>query len=424
LSHRIKPYVILYDTMRLTLDLIERIVTEDEQIVLKSFLRNTMKVFKRAIEEAEYGKPVAGLHFAFAGEILYAFDVIPFIIEAMPYLMASLMPNGSEYYYDRITAFGAPYHSCTSQKGVMGMLLEGLVDLDFIVCPTAPCDNTVALYQFFSNHAKIPLLITDLPPIKSERAYEYFATELMRQMNDISVLINQQPDFEKFKGAIKNSQEAHQYLIEINEMRRKIPSPIESIVAPIITASTILLPGTPEKTQIFKDIRDLMRNRIKNGDCRSGFEQFRSIWPNIAFFFDIGFYEWMDRELGVSFLMDCTNNYYFEPIDPTGKGFEENFYELAKQITNAPMTRQSLHFLETIIDDALWAAKTYQADCAIFTAHLGCKQVASAIQLVREALRDELGIPMLTIECDIGDKRFTSVDAIKHEVEEFVKTLL
>jgi benzoyl-CoA reductase/2-hydroxyglutaryl-CoA dehydratase subunit BcrC/BadD/HgdB len=423
-SHRIKPYIILYDTMRLTLDLVERVVPDDEQVALRSFLRNALKVFERTIEGAEEGKPVAGLHFAFAGEILYAFDVVPFIIEAVPYLMASLMPDGAEYFYDRITAFGLPYHSCTSQKGIMGMMLDGLVDLDFIVCPTAPCDNTVSLYQFFMNRAKIPLLVTDLPPTKTERSYEYFAGELMRQMNDIRALINQEPDFEKFKGAIENSREAHKYLIEINEMRRKIPSPIESIVAPIITATTILLPGTPEKTQIFKDIRDLMQRRIKHGEARNGFERFRSIWPNIAFFFDMGFYEWMDREIGMSFLMDCTNNYYFEPIDPAGKGFEEVFYELAQQVTNAPMTRQSLHFLDTIIEDALWAAKTYQADCAIFTAHLGCKQVASAIQLVREALRDQLGIPMLALECDIGDKRFTSVDAIKHEVEEFVKTLL
>ena len=103
---------------------------------------------------------------------------------------------------------------------------------------------------------------------------------------------------------------------------------------------------------------------------------------------------------------------------------DEIFYEFSKQAMNSPMTRQSLHFLETMIDDALWAAKTYQADCAIFTAHLGCKQVVSSVQLVREALRDELGIPLLTIECDIGDKRVTSIEAIKYEVAEFTKTLL
>ncbi len=410
--------------LRLTLELVERIVTEDEQIALKSFLRNALKVFKRTLHSADQGKPVVGFHFAFPVEILYAFDVVPFCIEAIPYLMASLTPDGAEYYYDRIVAFGSPYHSCTSQKGIMGMLLEGLVDFDLMVCPTAPCDNTIASYQFFSNYMKIPLLISDMPHYKTERGYQYYADQLSHQMNEIGEYLKQEPDLERFKAAIARNNQAHEYLMEINDMRRRIPSPIESIVGPLITATTILLPCTEEKIQIFKDIRDLMAKRIKKGESRIGSEQFRSIWPNITFFFDIGFYEWLDRELKMSLLMDCTNHYYYNPINLNQTDFEGIIQELAQQVMNYPMTRQSQHFLETIINDSLWAAKTYQADCAIFTAHLGCKQVASAVQLVREALRDELGIPMLTIECDIGDKRFASIETIKYELSEFVKTLL
>lgn len=424
MKKKVKPYEILYDILHLTLDMVERVVAEEEQLVLKSYIKNTMHAFERTIQQAGEGKPIAGFHFAFSGDILNAFDVAPFCIEAIPYLLSSLMPNGAEYFYDKVHAWGHPYHACTSQKGIMGMLLEGLIDFDFMVCSSSPCDNTVSSYQFFSNQMKIPLFIADMPQSKTDRGYEYFAGELMRQINGISELIRQEPDLEKFRTAVEINRQAQEYLIEINELRRRVPSPIESVVNPVITATTIFLPGMPEKAQIFRDILELMRKRVKHNEMRPGYERIRSIWPNIAFFFDIGFYEWIDRELGMSFLMDCTTHYHFDLLDPRQKRMEEILYEFAKQAMNSPMTRQSLHFLETLIEDTLWAAKTYRADCGIFVSHLGCKQVNSALQIVREALRDELGIPMLTIECDIGDKRFTSIDTIKYEVSEFVKTLL
>jgi len=420
--NRLKPYEILYESLKLTLDLTERIVTEDEQVALRSFMRNGVKVLERALRDADEGKPIIGYHFAMPGEIVQCFDAIPLCFEAVPYLMAALFPDGAEYYYDKIHSFGSPYHSCTSQKGIMGMYLDQIADFDLVVCPTAPCDNTIASYQFFSNHAKKPLLVADMPYYRTKEAYQYFADEIARQINEISKLINQEPNWDKFKTAVQNSSKAQEYLIEINEMRRNIPCPIESIVNPLITGATVIMAGTPEKTQFFKDVRDLMRKRIKNGEGRLGEERFRSIWPNISIFFDIGLYEWLDRVVGLSYLVDVFTYYYYEPI--YSNNIDEILLGIAKQCMNYPMTHQAQSFIEIMIEDTLWAAKEFKADCAIMTGHLGCKQIASAIQLIRETLRDELDIPMLTLEVDIGDKRFTSIETIKYEIEEFAKTLL
>ena len=82
------------------------------------------------------------------------------------------------------------------------------------------------------------------------------------------------------------------------------------------------------------------------------------------------------------------------------------------------------HFLDTFLDDTVVLAKKFKADCAIFSAHIGCKQSAGLYQLIREVLRDEVGIPMLIIEIDIGDKRFASIESIKKQIKEFKDTLL
>ena len=419
---RIKPYQILYDAIKVSSELIERFTPEGEMITIKSYVRNGLQAMEKVLQQADEGKPIIGYHFAFPGEILHCFDVVPFCFEAVPYVMAALLPDGAEYYYDRITAFGHPYHACTSQKGIMGFSLEQMVDYDLVVCPTSPCDNTIASYQFFQNYMKVPLLVADMPYYRDDRGFDYFANELRRQIEDISKILNQEPDWDGLRTAVKYNTQAQELLMDINDMRKAVPSPIESIINVLITMATVTMSGTPEKVQFFKEVRDLMRERLKNHEGRTGFEKFRSLWPNISLFYDLGFYYWLDRHLGMTYLLDVFNYYAYEPVK--SNNVDEIILGIAKQTMNYPMTHQAQSFIDHMIEDALWAAKEYKADCAIMTGHLGCKQVSGCIQILREILRDELGIPMLTIEVDIGDKRFTSIEQVKYEISEFAKTLL
>ncbi|MGB5910899.1 MAG: 2-hydroxyacyl-CoA dehydratase family protein, partial [Promethearchaeia archaeon] len=77
-------------------------------------------------------------------------------------------------------------------------------------------------------------------------------------------------------------------------------------------------------------------------------------------------------------------------------------------------------FIETCVQ----LAKDFSADCFIFTSHLGCKQFGSVPQILREALRDEVGIPMLLIDLDVGDARFASEKIIREKIKLFAQTLL
>jgi hypothetical protein len=182
--------------------------------------------------------------------------------------------------------------------------------------------------------------------------------------------------------------------------------------------------GRPEKAQFYKDVLDIAKDRVKKGErAGGGEEKVRSIWPYMSVFFDVSIYEWMDRELGMSNVCDAFNYFFFDPIDPSAS-LDTIFDGLARQSMEYPMTRQSESFCDRFLDDSVFLATKYKADCAIFSAHIGCKQSVSLIQMIREVLRDEIGIPMLSIELDIGDKRMTSSDAIKKKVKDFYDTLL
>lgn len=406
-----------------TYDLVDRVLPENQLPILRSFLRQHIAFFERNVQKARDGYPVIATHFAHANEIFAVFDAAIFIVEASPYFLSALLPNGSEPWYDAANSRGHPYHTCTAQKGPLAMIMEDHLDVDVFVTPSGPCDNNVATYQYYSNRKHIPLVIADVPTSRfDDRGYEYYANELRLEVERVADIINQEPDWSRLQPAVAYQTEAQEYLDQINEMRRLKPCPVESMANPLITGALSFLAGQPEKVQFFKETAEIVRNRVKRHESRPGEEHFRSVWPYMSVFFNIGFSEWMDRELGMTQLTDIFNNLLVEPSYSTD--LDAIILDLAKQNMNYPMMRQSEGFLDYIIEDFTWAAKHYGADCAIFTVHLGCKQSVSAAQLLREAFRDDLGIPMLALEIDVGDKRFMSIETVKQEMTEFTKTIL
>lgn len=263
-----------------------------------------------------------------------------------------------------------------------------------------------------------------MPYYRDERAYAYYGDELERVVNDVGKIIGQEPDYKKLRKAVEISNEAIRTVAEINELRKLQPCPIESMMCPLMTAIMAFIPGQPERALFFKDVLEIAKGRAKKGKrAQPGEEKLRAVWPYMAIFFDIGFCEWLDRELGMTMLLDIFNYLFFDEID-TSKGEKHIFEGLARQSMNYPMVRQSATFCDDLLKDFVYLSKEYKANCAIFTAHIGCKQSVSVIQLLREALREEVGIPMLSIDIDIGDERQTSIQTVKREISNFVKTLM
>ena len=97
---------------------------------------------------------------------------------------------------------------------------------------------------------------------------------------------------------------------------------------------------------------------------------------------------------------------------------------MAKKGMAWPMVKQSTEFYYTFIEDCVRMAKEFSADCFIFTQSIACKQFGSVPTLLKSALMDEAGIPMLIIEFDVGDARMTSLKAMKEKISMFAQTLL
>lgn len=420
MKEKVIPYKMLLEVVSNSYELVWRIVPEHEMQVLKMGLKNLEKCLIDYIQKAEEGLPIIGYHFACPAEFLHCFDCVPICIEGTSYLLAALLPNGSEKYYDLITHWGHPFHTCSSQKGVMGMILDDLFKFDVITTPTAPCDNTYALYPFFK-YKDIPLVITDMPFIREEKSYEFYAEQIKIGLSEIGKVIGQEPDFDKIKKSLEIENQSLKLEFELFELKKATPCPLESMINPMSAAAAVFMAGRPEKLDFYENMLALAKKRYKKKESPIE-EQIRSIWPYMTIFFDLALCEWLDREIKMSVLLDIFSYNLYDPVETSSE--DKMFNDMARKSMNFPMIKQSIDFYDDFIPEFINTTKEFKADCGIFTSHIGCKQFGSIPQLLREALRDELGIPLLIIDIDVGDKRFASIKTVKDKIRMFANTLL
>lgn len=421
-GRKVIPYEMLLKTLSSTRELVERILPENGIPSLKLGLECLEPVIQRFIEKAREGLPIIGYHFSFPAEYLQCFDCVPVCIEGTSYFLAALLKGGIENYYDAMHNWGHPFHSCSSQRGTMGMTLDGLFKFDAFITPTAPCDCTIASYPFFKYKKQFPMVMLDLPYLHNQKSYEYYADQLKLGLEELGNIIGQEPDYQKLKKAIELENQVNHIKLEIFDLIKAIPSPIENMFNAVSAGALIFISGTSENLFFYEKMLEITKQRYNKKLHHGTSERFRSIWPYMITFFSIDLLEWLDRELGLSVLFDIFNYNFTEPIN-TRADLDTMFLGMAKKGMHFPMVRQSTEFFDPFIEYCIDFARQFSADCFIYTQSIACKQFGSVPQLLREALKEELGIPMLLIEFDAGDARMTSLNTFKEKISLFMETL-
>lgn len=423
LEDRIMPYKMVLEGVSTMLELAEGILSETGIPSLVLGMQGLETTLQDCIEKAGEGLPIVGYHFSLPSEYLYAFDCVPICIEAVSFMLAALLPNGVEKYFDIINNYGHPYHTCSAQKAIMGMSLDNLIEFDAIITPTSPCDNTMASYSFFELKKKFPLIIADMPFLHDEENYSYFGNEIKDALIRVGGILDQDPEWSRMKKHIELENKVNQLQFDIFELKKAIPCPVENMYNGLSSAAQIFMAGRQENINFYQGNYEVSKKRLKAGVHHGGEEKIRTIWPYMLTYFSLEMSEWFDRHLGMSILFDVFNYSFSDNID-THKDLDTLFHDMGKKAMNLPMVKQSSSFYYSFLEDMVHYAKEFSADAFIYTSSIACKQFGSVPQLLREALKEEVGIPMLTIDLDVADQRITGPEAFKEKVEFFINTLL
>jgi hypothetical protein len=100
------------------------------------------------------------------------------------------------------------------------------------------------------------------------------------------------------------------------------------------------------------------------------------------------------------------------------------YYGRAKKFILLPM---AMHFrgpAKYFTDFAVQTCRDYKVEAAVFTGGIACRSAWAIARLAKDLLRDELNVPMLAIEADVGDARIVSDQQMKDQIQDFLTVIM
>ena len=381
---------------------------------------------KTVVDGVENEKPFIGGYFCNAPELFNAMNLpwfmlmeTPFLAASAPYLMQDI--DGSE-------EMGLSADLCTAIRLPIYYVESGLMPVPSAVLGLLyPCDGAPMLHQVLEHNEAwkdVPIFSCDPPYTSDERAVNYFADELRRMVDFLQKHTGRTIDMKRLVEVCDESNKAYSLWQEYNELRRNVPSPHgwEIGGAQAFAISQCFVAGDPRCTDWFRQLLKCGEERIKNGEGASKTEgwkeKIRLFWFDIMpYGWIFEFMPWLEEELGAVIVMDMFGNFPYTLIDTSSE--ETMFHDLAKRnLLDSPMIRQARGTAENFSGDIRRIVKDYKIDCVIWPGHMGHKDGAATIAIMRQTCA-ELGVPFLHIGLDLFDRRYTSVEEVKDKVSEF-----
>jgi len=383
--------------------------------------------WSRLASARQEGKKVAWIPFNFSPEILHAMDILPVTVEILSSVLLAL-PEGLAPYIDLSVERGFPETMCSTQKGAIGLLEEGIVDKPDIIVNGAAgfCGPNAKGYEYMSHRFDIPIIFIDDPYYHDQRAHDYYVRGFKRIVNALEEMTGHGVDEVRLREVCELSNQATELYMEIAELKRNVPNPVPNGYNGMHSSTRLMHAGTQDAVDFYQMMLAVCRERLKNGDHVKPEERIRLYVMYTGLSFDMSFQPWLEEEMGVTYLMDILQAFDTNPfIDTTST--DTMVRDLAVASLNMPMARQlkgPWNGAAGWLQDTLYYAENYKADCMLFTGHVACKQAWGAYRLVADEVKKQLGIPSLRLEADGWDSRITPMSVIKEQLSDFFEMVL
>ncbi|MBW1710872.1 MAG: 2-hydroxyacyl-CoA dehydratase [Deltaproteobacteria bacterium] len=391
------------------------------------FNRSSGNYWRSLLTARDEGKKIVFVPFNFAPEIFHALNMVPVCVEVLT-TMAQNLEEGVAEYLDLAVERGLPDTMCSTQRGVIGLFEAGILEKPDLLINGAlgSCDPNSKAFEYMAEKFDIPALYLDIPYYHDKRALDYYARGFKNAIKAIEEMTGHKLDPDRLREVVDYTNRATELFFEINELKRNVPNPVPNYYNMQHIGTKFMMVGKPEAVEFYEKALEVSKDRLKKGKHVLPEEKIRVLFIYTFFYFDTSIYSWFQEEMGVSYLMDVLSAFDFNPHIDTSS-VDTMLYGLAEEMFNLPMTRQlagSWDMDSNWLWDSLYYAKTYKADCCVFSGHLACKQAWGVYRLVSDSIKKELGIPCLRLEGDGWDSRITPLAVIREQLEEFFETVV
>jgi benzoyl-CoA reductase/2-hydroxyglutaryl-CoA dehydratase subunit BcrC/BadD/HgdB len=385
------------------------------------YLQLVVENIEQALHAKENGNFYAVHSTQFPIEFFLPLGIMPLFNELYS-TVVGIISNDNQQFLSISDDIGFPCYNCSYYRTFYGMVEVGAWPMpDFVVYSSSPCDQTPKGQEMAAKQMGVPSFGLDRPyKIFTPQSMAYWLKEHKALIRFLEEQTGRKMDYDHLKEVAKLSYRATQVYLEINELRRAVPSPLPAEAAFAPMAVYRAWTGTQKCVDFLEQLRDELKERVAKGIGAVPQEKFRYTCPTSLPFFDFTIMTEMEKRYGAVNVMDHLQwwredaDWLIDPDDPVAS--------LAYRVQFG--TSNSLH--NTSMDQAeevRLAALKCKADGVIYWNNLGCRHTAGAYRIIKDTIERSLGLPWATINCDMLDKSFTTFDEVMDQLDVFFETV-
>jgi benzoyl-CoA reductase/2-hydroxyglutaryl-CoA dehydratase subunit BcrC/BadD/HgdB len=392
------------------------------------FYRNYVK---KSYEEAHRAKtekrPVAWVSSTFPVETLQAMDIVPVWPEN--YASVCAARQVSVELCELAEREGFSRDLCSYSRCVLGSIFGhekelpegGLPKPDLLVVTTSACDTHMKWFQVASRIYKAPFFVLDTPynigggdsdNIDKEHI-EYYKT----QLNELFIFLEKQTgtslDKYKLSQTLALSNWTSKLWTEIQDLRKNIPCPMDARDAFSAVYFMLSTPGSQAAVDFYTQLRDELRERVKDGIGAVENERFRLVWDNLPLWYNLKIFEYLNS-LGAVVVAEVFSHTWTGSLD------SENPYESLARKYLPNMANSTIQRRVNII---LNLVQDFHVNGVILPTNWGCRMMSIGETIVRDTVYKKLGVQSLIIDIDSSDPRVAGEAQVKERLATFLETL-
>lgn len=392
---------------------------EQSQIVYQELLAN---YFRRALEAAEAGKPVVTMATSVPAEIFYAMNIVP-LVGVFPSGTIAAIHNNYEECFSKALEIGVPVETCGIHRQMVACFANGwFPPVKAIVGIGGGCDTFAYSLRVAAELYDVPIFDLDTPYYSDEEAIQYLVTEFQDLIDFLEEVTNRKMDWDRFEEVMTLSNRQLALFEEIRQMCKTVPCPLSNLRGWQINLANWYYAGTEAAINFFEVLLGELRERIKQGKSPYPEEKLRLV----DVFFTLGSPSWKITELlGKNFgaVIVAREIMRYRHMDQWEIDPKKPLDSLARKWFNGPLWAAlqgpAENWAQLAVDDAI----DFKADGAYWYNNRACRQ-SGAVGVLRKALAERAGVPLLVIDGDICDPSWMSVDELLGKFGEFFEMLM
>lgn len=381
-----------------------------------------LKYNRKLTDAIKNGEPILGSLSLYMPEVWSAMDIASWYGASI--LGTALRTEEASKYLDASAQMGLGSFMCSLVRVGVYLLEAGLIPKPtMLAVATTGCDAWVMLAQMMMHHkpwAKVPKFNMDAPYGKSDEDMDYFAKQLRELIPFIEKYCGRKLDWDHLREVCEDANKAYQLMWEFQELKRSVPSPVDWPWGSMaFRVARIWAPGQPAATEWMRRLVEAAEKRVKEGKGIDGVtERIRLLWFDVLPIWAYKLFPRLEQEFGAVSVMDMQAfNPPYTIIDTSSEmSMLRSFAR--RHLNDNPMIRQVMATMDMYCGDIVRIVKDFKIDVVILPLHTGHKDINAAAKIVSDLCRD-IGVPFLSLGCDLFDEQYMTVDEVMEKISRF-----